>query len=257
MNTLFAPKPGAAPLGQQIRAHAALETQLLLRNGEQLLLGIGIPLLALLGGTFFLSRFSNELTGEVLDLPAASTALVPGVMALAIMSTSFTAVAISTGFERRYGVLKWLGATPLPRVGLLAGKVLALILVECVQLGVLAGAAMAMGWRPTGLLVIPLSMLGGTAAFVGLALAIAGSLRPEGTLAVSNLAYVVLAAVGGVVLPAPGGWGEIAHFLPSGALGDLLRSGLAGDAVPTLPTVVLGVWAVIGALMTHKFFCWE
>ena len=54
-------------------------------------------------------------------------------LALAVMSTSFTSLAIATGFERRYGVLKRLGASPLPRSGLLAGKVGALLLVEVLQ----------------------------------------------------------------------------------------------------------------------------
>ncbi len=48
---------------------------------------------------------------------AAVDVFTPGVLALAVMSTAFTSLAIATGFERRYGVIKRLGASPLPRSG--------------------------------------------------------------------------------------------------------------------------------------------
>ena len=48
--------------------------------------------------------------------------LTPGVLALAVMSTGMVQLAIGTAFERQYGVLKRLGATPLGRPRLLAAK---------------------------------------------------------------------------------------------------------------------------------------
>ena len=72
----------------------------------------------------------------------------PGVLALAIMSTAFTSLAIATGFERRYGVIKRLGSSPLPRSGLLAGKVGGLLVVEALQVVVISLVALALGWDP-------------------------------------------------------------------------------------------------------------
>ncbi len=139
----YAPAPGAAPLPRMVLNHARMETRLLLRNGEQLLLALVIPLLLLVGGA--------ESDG-VVDLGAGRRidVLTPGVMALAVMSTAFTSLAIATAFERRYGVLKRLGATPLPRSGLLMGKVVSLLAVIAGQLALIGLVGAALGWQPTG-----------------------------------------------------------------------------------------------------------
>ena len=136
----FAPAPGAAPLPRQVLAQTRMETRLLLRNGEQLLLAIVIPLIVLVGGILAADRIHLHVTGSAVDT------LTPGILALAVMSTSFTSLAIATGFERRYGVLKRLGASPLPRSGLLAGKVGALLLVEVLQAAVICVVAALLGW---------------------------------------------------------------------------------------------------------------
>ena len=153
----------AAPVGRLVRRHAAFELTQLVRNGEQLLLTVIIP-------TLLLVLFAKV---DVVDLGEGSRVgfLAPGVLALAVLSTAFTAQAIGTGFERRYGVLKWLGSTPLPRWGLLAGKTLAVLAVELGQLVLLGVVAAALGWRPTFRCwpVVLLALVLGTAAFSGLA----------------------------------------------------------------------------------------
>jgi ABC-2 type transport system permease protein len=179
------------------------------------------------------------------------------------MSTSFTSLAIATGFERRYGVLKRLGASPLPRHGLLLGKVGALLVVEALQAVVLAVVAVSLGWSPAltaravvGALVVAVL---GTAAFASLGLLVAGALRAEATLAVANLVYVLLAAGGAVLLPASayGGWGRLATYLPSGALGSGLRECFLRGTFPLDQSVVLLVWAAVGTLATVRTFRWE
>ncbi len=253
----FTPAPGAAPLPRMIAAQARMETKLLLRNGEQLLIAVVIPLIVLVGGLVASRRFDLPLDGRPIDL------LTPGVLALAVMSTSFTSLAISTGFERRYGVLKRLGSSPLPRSGLLAGKVGALLVVEALQLVVLGGAGLLLGWSPahsvTGLLGALLVVLLGTAAFASLGLLMAGTLRAEATLAAANLVYLLLLAGGAVVLPASayGGAGAALVWLPSGALGDGLRSALTDGTLPALPLLVLAAWAVVGSVLTARTFRWE
>jgi ABC-2 type transport system permease protein len=99
------PAPGAAPLGRMVRAQAGLELRTLVRNGEQLGLTLIVPVLLLVsfGRADLVSVGPGSRIGFV----------VPGILALAVMSTAFTSQAIGTGFERRYGVLKRLGATPL------------------------------------------------------------------------------------------------------------------------------------------------
>ncbi len=258
MTTLdLTPAPGAAPAFQQVRAQATMELRLLLRNGEQLLLAVVIPVLVLVAGVAAADRIGLELSHNAVD------ELTPGVLALAVLSTSFTSVAIATGFERRYGVLKRLGATPLSRTGLLAAKVAALVVIEVIQVGVLSGVALAMGWSPTpglvGLVGFLLAVLLGTAAFVSLGLLIAGTLRAEATLAVANLVYLLLLAGGAVVLPSTsyGAFGEVARWLPSGALGDAVRLAFLEGAVDWRGLTCLLAWAVVGGALTARTFSWE
>lgn len=253
----FAPAPGAAPLGAMVRAQAAMETRLLLRNGEQVLLAVVIPLLVLGGGILAAGRFDLISTERPVDL------LTPGVLALAVMSTSFTSLAIATGFERRYGVLKRLGASPLPRSGLLAGKVGALLVVEALQVVVIGGAALLLGWDPAlsaaAVLGALMTVLAGTAAFASLGLLLAGALRAEATLAAANLVYLLLMAGGAVVLPVAsyGGAGGLLAVLPSAALGEGLRAALLDGLVPLGQLLVLAGWAVLGTVATTRTFRWE
>lgn len=251
----FAPAPGAAPLGRQVLAQARMESRLMLRNGEQLLLAVVIPIIALVVGVGGAHRLDLDLGGHrPIDV------LAPGVLALAVMSTAFTSVAIATGFERRYGVIKRLGASPLPRHGLLLGKVGGLLLVEVLQIVVLSGVALAMGWRPEiHLFGAALGLALGTAAFGALGLFIAGVLRAEATLAVANLVYLLLMVGGGVVIPPSwyGGAADVVVWLPSGALGEAMRTSLLDGAVDWAALVVLAAWAALGTVLTTRTFRWE
>jgi len=257
MSGTFTPLPGAAPFGRMVLAQARMETRLILRNGEQLLLAVVIPLIVLFGGIEAAKHFDLHLAQAPVDT------LSPGVLALAVMSTSFTSLAIATGFERRYGVLKRLGSSPLPRSGLLAGKVGALLVVEALQAVVIGTAAVLLGWSPDltplGVLGAMLSALVGTAAFASLGLFVAGALRAEATLAVANLVYLLLMAGGGVVLPTRsyGGAGVVLALLPSGALGTAMRTSLLDGSLPAVPLLVLAAWAAVGTLLTARTFTWE
>ncbi|GAA1528930.1 ABC transporter permease [Actinomadura kijaniata] len=248
------PAPGAAPPARMIAAQTRYELAALLRNGEQLLLTIIIPVVLL---TLFSATSLLDLgPGERVDF------LAPGVLALAVMSTAFTGQAIGTGFERRYGVLKRLGATPLPRSGLIVAKTLTVVLVEALQAVVICAVALALGWSPHGdpLSVLAL-LLAGTAAFSGFGLLMAGTLRAEATLAAANLVYVLLLAVGGVIFPLDGFPGPVRsalELLPISALADGLRQVLQhGAALPGKPLLVLAVWAVAGLVLAARFFRWE
>jgi ABC-2 type transport system permease protein len=256
----FEPRPGSRPVASMAIAHAAMEARLILRNGEQLLIAIVIPLLLLVGGAE---------SGGVVDLGPGRRIdiLTPGVFALAVMSTSFTSLAIATAFERRYGVLKRLGASPLPRSGLLLGKALSVLAIEIGQLAVIAVVALALGWEPSGGLggaaaAVVLVVLG-TAAFASLGLLLAGTVRAEATLAAANLVYVVLLAAGAVLIPItsyPDGMQPIVSMLPSGALAQGLRDVLGGSlglghVIGHL--VVLAAWFVVGAALTVRTFSWD
>ncbi len=243
----------AAPAPARVRTQGAFETLTLLRNGEQLLVAVVLPAMALVG----LALTSSPSLGPGRRIDAATA----GVLALAVVSTAFTGQAISTGFDRRYGVLRLLGATPLGRGGLLLGKGLAVLAVLAVQVLVLGVLAVALGWRPEpgGLLPALVSLLLGSAAFVALALLLAGTLRAEAVLALANLIWVVLLGLG-LLAPTdrlPGGLAQLARVLPSGALGDAMRASLVHGSWPWAQWLVLAGWAAVAGLVTARVFRWS
>lgn len=252
----FEPNPGAAPFLKQVRAQAAMEARLMIRNGEQLLLAVVIPLIVLVG----LVEAAKHLTLHIHHRPVDE--FTPGVLALAIMSTSFTSLAIATGFERRYGVIKRLGASPLSRTGLLLGKVGGLVLIEVLQIVVIGSVGFALGWHPhicfAGCVGFLLVTVFSTAAFGALGLFVAGVLRAEATLAAANLIYLLLMAGGAVVLPPTSyAYGSALRAVPSGALGNGLRLALIEGRINWLSLIVLGFWALVGSALVARTFKWE
>ena len=253
----LAPDPAAAPRSRMLVAQARAELTLLLRNGEQVLLNLVIPLglLAVLVLVPFVSVDHATTRGERADF------FVPGLMALAVMSAAFTGQAIAVGFERQYGVLKRLGATPLPRSVLLGAKTLAVLVVEVLQLTLIGGVGLALGWTPRGSVLGFLVLVAlGTAAFSGLGLLLGGTLRGLTALAAANLVWLVLLVLGGVVFPvsAFGPAEGVLSLLPTAALSGGLREVLeAGALLPVRETVVLLVWAVGGLTLAARCFRWE
>ena len=254
MSLDLSPRPGAAPFPRMVAAQAAMEARLMLRNGEQLLLAVVIPVIVLIGGVQAADHIDLSLSHRPVDV------FTPGVLALAIMSTAFTSLAIATGFERRYGVIKRLGSSPLPRSGLLAGKVGALLLVEVFQIAIISVVGLILGWDPAnGFVGAFLAVVLGTGAFAALGLLVAGVLRAEATLAAANLIYLLLLAAGAVVLPSSsyGAFGHVTRWLPSGALGDAMRFACLDGGVAWRDLGVLLVWGVIGTALTARTFRWE
>lgn len=245
------PDPGPAPRTHRIFRHTRVEASLTLRNGEQLLLALAIPLgLLVLGATL-----GRGLGWDGREFPAS-------VLALGLWSTGFTSLAIITAFERRYGVLERLAATPLTRTDLLAGKALATIAIASGQAVVLAVIAALLGWRPTPdagqTLVMLLAAALALVAFASWALALASVLRAEATLGVANLIYLVLSLLGGLMVPLqsfPGSVRGLLVLTPTGALGEALRGWSTGtlDPIVLLP---LTAWALLSALIARKVFRW-
>jgi ABC-2 type transport system permease protein len=250
----YTPRPGAAPLGRMIAAQAVLETKMLLRNGEQLLLTVVIPTLLLV--LFSTVDIIDTGAGEAVDF------LAPGVLALAVLSTAFTGQAIATGFERRYGVLKRLAASPLPRWGLMTAKTVSVLVTEVLQIVLLTVIAFALGWSPHGNpFAVLLLLVLGTAAFSGLGLLMAGTLKAEATLAAANLVFLLLLVGGGVIVPLdefPDAARSVLGLLPISALSDGLRDVLQhGAGMPWGDAGILAGWAVAGLAAAGRFFRWE
>ena len=236
-----------------LRAQVGAETRMTLERGETLLVTLGIPVVLLV--FFTVVPVLPTGTRHRVDF------LAPGVLALAVMSTAMVSLGIATAFERSYGVLRLLGATPLGRPALLVSKIGSVLVVEVIQVVVLVAVALALGWRPhpaAGLAVV--AVLLATIAFAGIGLAMAGALRAEVTLAVANGVYVILLLIGGVLFPLHelGAMATFARLLPTAALSDALHLTLgSGLAAPLEAWVTLTIWAVAAPAVAAFTFKWD
>lgn len=248
----FAPGPRPAARGAMLLAQTRLDLVLLLRNGEQLLLTMFIPITLLIG--LALLPF-GDMGPDKIDK------IVPAVMMVAVMSTAFTGQAIAIGFDRRYGALKRLGATPLPRWGIVAGKSGAVLLVVVLQAMLLGLLGVALGWRPTpaGLALGAVLIALGTATFAAMGLLLGGTLKAEIVLALANILWFVLLGIASVVF-ASDELPEVVHTLvrlvPSGALAVALERALNGG-VDWLGITVLAVWGAVAGLLAARWFRFE
>jgi ABC-2 type transport system permease protein len=233
-----------------------MELRLTLRRGENVLVTIVIPAAVLL---FFATvGIVPDVAGRPVDF------LLPGTLALAVIATGLVNLGIATGYDRQYGVLKRLGGSPLPRSGLIAAKLAAVLAIEAVQVALLIGVAtFGLGWvapagASPGLALVALLL--GTAAFAGLGLLLAGTLRAEATLALANGLFLGFLMFGGIVLPIdhlPAPLAIFAGVLPAAALSDALRVALSGSGDPILPLAILAAWAVAAVGLTARTFRWD
>ncbi|MEV7044306.1 ABC transporter permease [Amycolatopsis sp. NPDC051061] len=248
----FTPAPGRGSLGRMLRTHARVEVSLTLRHGEQVLLTLLIPLALLIGLSLL-----DVLPAAQLGSTSKVDWITPRILALAVMSSAFTGQAIALGFDRRYGVLKRLSATALPRWLLVAGRLAAAVVVVVLQSVIIGVVAAFLGWSPSfaGLASAVLLLVLGTLAFGALGVLLGGALRAEAVLALANIVWFVLLLAGGILLAPsalPSGLARVVELLPSGALAEGLRSALVDGAFAPGPMLVLAVWAVLAGALASR-----
>ncbi|MFM8237499.1 MAG: ABC transporter permease [Actinomycetota bacterium] len=237
-----------------VLAQARAELLMQLRRGENLVVTLAIPL----GVLVFFAKV-DTVSADGYDQPLDF--LVPGVLALAVMAAAMVSLGIATGFERRYGVLKRLGATPLSRAGLLGAKTLTVVILELIQIALIVGIGSLLGWSiPPGLPLALGCLLLGTVAFAGVGLLMAGTLRAEANLAAANGLFLVLLFLGGMAYPLdrlPDGIAAVARLLPAAALSETVRTALTAGPFASGELVVLVVWAIGAPLAAARWFSWE
>jgi ABC-2 type transport system permease protein len=248
----------SASFARIVRALTTHELRLAARRGESLLATFVIPVAVL----WFFSSVALLPLGAG---PAVKT-LLPGAIGLSVIASSLVALGIATAYDRAYGVLKRLGGSPASRGAVVVAKILATLILEAVQvLFLLLVAALALGWSPDRAVDIPLLLAGialGTAAFAGLGLLLAGTLRAEATLAVTNGLFLAAMLVGGIIVPVdhlPPWLAGIASVTPSAALVEVLRGavGPASAGAPAVPLGILAGWAAVLVTAAAWRFRWE
>jgi ABC-2 type transport system permease protein len=251
-----------APATRSVAALAGHELRLTARRGENVLVTLVIPVAVLwfFAGTAVLSG----VPADRVDF------LLPGSIALAIVAAGLVNLGIATAYERSHGVLKRLGGAPIPRWGLVAAKIGAVLVLELAQVAILvAVAVVALDWTPGprwAPALATVAVLVGTLAFAGLGLLLAGTLRADTTLALANGLFLGFVLLGGLVLPVadlPGMLQPLAAVLPATALADLLRIALVTglDASTTSRAIadglLLAAWGAAASGLAIRAFRWE
>ncbi len=236
----------------RIIAVVRTDLQVAARDGEQLLLTLGLPILLLI----FFSKVDIVPTGdgEPVDF------LAPGIISLALLSVAFVRLAIGLGFDRGFGAIKRLAITPLRVNEFLAAKLATSVVLFGVQLVLLVAIALAIGWRPQISITIPLVVMLGLVAFSGLAFIVASIVEGLTSLALANALYIILLLLSGLVFELermPGWLQAVVKLLPSTALAELLRSGFSGTSGAGWAWACLITWALGTPVLASRLFRWE
>ena len=231
----------------------AWEFKLSLKNGEQFLLLVIIPV-----AVFLALTQTAIIGGEKWDIAEALSASIT----VSVLAAGFTSLAIATAFERRSGTLVTMGVTPISRVELVVGKTLSTVYLAAISVLVLGLVALVLGWRPTmSATLIPLILLLGIASVTGFAFLLAGTVRAEAVLALANGIFVFAMIFGGIVFQYSGTVGTVIELFPPAALSNCMSHVLdstSPDSPPFLVSIgVLLVWSVVGTLASAKFFKWR
>jgi ABC-2 type transport system permease protein len=242
----------AVPWTTAVRTQAGIEARLTARRGENLLAMVGVPVaLLLFFGSFVLGR-------------GAAQTLLPGTLAIALVASGLVNLGIATAYERGYGVLKRLGGSPLGRSGLVAAKLVVVASVAAAQvIGLVAVGVLVLGWRPgpdASATFLALTTLVGAAAFAGLGLTLAGTLRPEATLVVANVLFLLALALGGALVPMadlPDPLATVARLSPVGALTEAFGAALGDGTAIAPPLGILMAWAVVAVVAAARTFRWD
>lgn len=242
----FSPSPQRAPAKKMVLAQARIESLLFLRHGEQQLLSFIIPFALLIGMT----EFSVGNTDNPISL------VFPLCLAISIMSSGFTGQAIAVAFDRRYGALKRIGASGVPPWTIIGGKIVAVLLVACIQTIILGITALILGWRVSlaggisGIIVLII----GIATFTSLGLLMGGSLSSEAVLGGANLIWFIFLGLAIFsLIHSDGDVHPLLNLIPSVALADGLHMAFSGE-FPLLQSCILLLWLVAGMGSAVKFF---
>lgn len=203
-----------------------------MRNGEQALLNILLPLAALAAST------QVDLTGEM------RAALLS---AFAISASSFAGVAIATAFDRRAGALRVFGISPLGRRGFVQARILCALVVSATQIAGLQVLAVVarIDFNITPGLILASCLL--AIAWISLALLLASVLRAEAVLALANLLFV--GALSATWLTRSGqNWFSLSN--PTSAA-------LHASFGDRNALIALGVWSIIALITAIRSFKWE
>jgi ABC-2 type transport system permease protein len=232
-----------------------LERRMFWRNPTAAFFSFVLPLLFLF---LFGAIFSNDQ--ETLDV------IVPGILGLSVMSTTFNALAMNITFLREEGVLKRIHGTPMPPVSYLGGVAANAISNAAVQvlIVVLAGRLFfGIGW-PKDWPELAVFAVVGVATLAALGVAFSHVIPNfDAAPAYTNIVFLPVIFISGVfydVDTAPQFLTDIARILPlthviDGFSAAMVTGAPLSDHLGDL--AVVAAWGLFGAIFAVRGFSWE
>jgi ABC-2 type transport system permease protein len=241
----------AAILWRQLR----FERRLFWRNPSAAFFNFLLPLLLL-----FL------VASVYADDPAELDVLIPGIAGMAIMATTFTALAFNVTFLREQGILKRMRGTPIPVPAYLGGLLGSAVLNAILQVALvvaIGNLVYGVEWPRDPLALVVFTALG-VVAFAALGVAFSRAIPNfDAAAAYVNVVFLPLIFISGVFYSAeslPPALEAAAEALPLKHLIDGLYGAIvtgAGVADQLTALAVVGAWALLGIALAARFFRWE
>lgn len=249
--------------GSRLLLHqVGLEQRAFWRNPEAAFFTFALPLGLLL--IFGAISTGDPVPGRP-DLDGL-TFMVPGILAFGVIVAAYGNLASTIAMLRAEGVLKRVRATPLPPAMYLAGKlasVLATSTLIAVITVLLGRVAFAVAPRSGGVVPLLAVLAVGVLCFASLGLAISAFIpTADAAGPITNGTYLPLALVSGTFstgLVLPGWLDHIISAFPIKALTDGLRAAYdpAAHSWPLDNLLVLAVWALLGMVLSRRYFRWQ
>ncbi len=189
---------------------------------------------------------------------------VPGILAYAVISTTYVNMAINTSVLRDEGILKRMQGTPLPRWAYVAGRVGATAVIVVAMCAVTIGlGAVAYGVHVRGVTLpaVIVALLLGTAAFTTLGIGIVRFIpNAEAAPAIVNFSILPLTFISGIWFVTDGmpGWLKtVANIFPVKALADALQYAFdprtTGAGFKGSDLLNLLIWIAVGLFLMVRF----
>jgi ABC-2 type transport system permease protein len=233
-----------------------LERRMFWRNPSAAFFNFLMPLL-------FLAFFGAIFHANKHDL----NVIVPGIAGMAVMSTTFSALAYNIVFLRERGVLKRIRGTPLPTSAYFGGVAANAVTNTALQIAIitLAGKLLfGLTW-PTHWSELAVFVVAGVVCFAALGVAFAHAIPNfESTAAYVNAVFLPVIFISGVfydVKKVPAFLRDIAEALPlkhliDGLSGAMVKNG-ASLSSHLDALAVIGLWAAFGLVFAVRGFSWE
>jgi ABC-2 type transport system permease protein len=232
-----------------------LERRMFWRNPTAAFFSFVLPLL-------FLFLFGAIFSGDQKTLDV----IVPGILGMSVMSTTFNALAMNITFLREEGVLKRIHGTPMPGSSYLAGVAANAVSNAGVQvvIVVLAGRLFfGIGW-PKNWLELAVFSIAGVATLAALGVAYSHVIPNfDAAPAYTNIVFLPVIFISGVfydVDTAPQFLQDIAQILPLTHIIDGLSAALvtgASLADTAGDLAVIAAWGVFGVFFAVRGFSWD